>query len=309
MGKYHRVTYRDRCHISLYVDMKISKAEIARKLGIHRSTVYREVSRNGSRRGYSTERAQEKAAKRYLRCRKKKKVTASIKAKIVEYLEKGWSPEQIAGRFCLEGYLKISPQTIYRSLYKHRREIKLLRRFGRRGAGRRVQRRAKMRGKLRIGQRPEIVESRSRIGDWERDGMYGASRNQLLILVERKTRLVKLGYMGKGQSDWVQSMTQEILDSLGRPVHTITNGSEFSRGRQSKYPVYYCDPMQPHQRGTVENTIGLLRQYVKRDTDLRSFTSKDLSELENKLNDRPRKCLQFKTPSEVFFNKTVALVL
>lgn len=311
MQKYRRVAYEDRCHISSYLEIGISYQEIAERLKFHRSTIWREVKRNQSRLGYQTQSASQKAKERYRRCRRKKIITRDLKEKIVSWMKEGWSPEQIAGRFSKEQVVKVSRQTIYRSLLKRRLEVKYLRTFGKRGAGRRLQRRARAKGKLSIHARPSIVQDRKRLGDWERDGMYVSNRKQLLVMLDRKSRYIKLAKMEEGTSKFVNEKTQEVLKSLGRRVYTLTNdnGTEFSHSELMPYPVYYCDPFKPGQRGSIENGIGLLRQYVKRKTKIEEINKKELTNLENKLNFRPRKCLKFRTPHEVFYQTNVALVV
>lgn len=311
MQKYRRVTYEDRCHICSYLQVKIGVVEISRRLGFHKTTIYREIKRNKRGQDYEAGLATRKAYDRFKRCRRKKIIDYKLKEKIIKYMSKGWSPQQISGRFKKEGQELVSTQTIYRSILKHRYEYKLLRMFNKRGGGRRVEQKAKLEGKLMIQDRPSIVEQRKRLGDWERDGMYGANRNQLLVMLDRKSRLVKIANMGTGTSEKVEGLTQEILKGVGKKVYTITNdnGTEFRKGMTSKYKVYYCKPLRPDQRGSVENAIGLLRQYIKRKTDLTQLTPKDLLVLEDRLNHRPRKCLNFRTPHEVFYQHNVALVV
>jgi IS30 family transposase len=227
------------------------------------------------------------------------------------YLSFGWSPEQISGRLKREKNISLSYQTIYRNFPKRQRGRAYMRRFGKRGAGRLKQKRRSESKKVFIDKRPKIVEQRRRLGDWERDGMYGANRKQLLVFTERKSRFTKVKKMETGKSSKVKELTQSTLTQLGKRVFTVTNdnGSEFNDTALLPFKVYHCKAYKPQQRGTVENTIGLLRQYIKRSTDLDSLTNKDLFNLENKINFRPRKCLEYKTPFEVFFNKKVALVV
>lgn len=312
MRKYRRVAYEDRCHISALLQAEYTIVEVSTVLGFHKSTIYREVSRNGFRGVYKPAKALIKAAKRYRRCRKKKLISAELKEIIMVYFSFGWSPEQIAGRMKDEKRYSISYQTIYRKFNKETLGYKLLRKGNRRrSGGRSSQRRALRRSRVHISKRPTIVEQRKRIGDWERDGMYGANRQQLLIFTERKSRFIKIKKMGTGISKEVTKITQRTMDSLGKKVFTMTNdnGTEFNDSASLPFKTYHCEPNRPQQRGTVENTIGLLRQYIKRNTDLDSLTENDLQQVENRVNFRPRKCLNYKTPFEVFFKQKVALVL
>jgi IS30 family transposase len=311
MQKYRRVTYEDRCHISALLQAKYSVREITEVLGFHKSTIYRELKRNTVNKTYSPNRATELAARRFKFCRRKKLIDADLKDYLMGYLAFGWSPEQLSGRLRDEKKTSLSYQTIYRSFPKHKPGRSYMRRYRKRGAGRLRQLNTQSKKKVFIDQRPTIVEQRRRLGDWERDGMYGANRKQLLVFTDRKSRFTKIKYMGVGKSKEVKKITQDTLNGLGKRVFTVTNdnGTEFNDNASMPFKVFHCKPHKPHQRGTVENTIGLLRQYIKRNTDLERLTGKDLLNLENRINFRPRKCLGYKTPFEVFFNKKVALVV
>lgn len=308
MRKYRRVTYEDRCHITAYLQVELSLCEISRRLGFHKSTILREIRRNSGRLSYCPEQATKKAFERFKRCRRPKLMTSEAREKIRPYLSFGWSPEQISGRFKLEGSPLASRQTIYRGLPQKSPEKRLLRTFGRKGSGRRHQKKIRENRYLMVSERPSLVDQRKRIGDWERDGVYGANRKQLLVLIERKSRYTKLAKMFDITGEAVTNLTISTLKGLR--VHTMTNdnGPEFSDSASLPFLTYHCEPHKPQQRGAVENAIGLLRQYIKRKTNLEALSEKDLSDLENRLNFRPRKCLDYKTPYEVFYNTIVALV-
>jgi IS30 family transposase len=138
--------------------------------------------------------------------------------------------------------------------------------------------------------------------------MYCANRKLLLVCTDRKSRYTCITKLDNYTIKHATQRTSEILQ--GKPVHTLTNdnGPEFRDGPNMKVPVYFCDPMKPHQRGTVENTIGLLRQYIKRSTSHQALGQRRLKTIEDRLNHRPRRCLDYRTPYEVFYGKTVALV-
>jgi IS30 family transposase len=169
----------------------------------------------------------------------------------------------------------------------------------------------KQEGKTSIEQRPVESNKRLRLGDWERDCMYGARGERLLVCVDRKSRLTKITkVVGRTVRD-ITKLTNKLLQETKRKIHTITNdnGPEFRHPDGAIAPVYYCHPRRPQERGTVENTIGLIRQYIKRTTDLTLLTNQDIKHVEEVLNFRPRKCLDYKTPYEVFYGKSVALAL
>ena len=312
MRKYRRMTYEDRCHISALLQAKNTIVEISKLTGFHKATIYRELQRNSSRYFYGAEQATKKAAKRYRRCRRKKIITDEVKNMILVYMSFGWSPEQVSGRLRRENKIKVSRQTIYRKFYEGSVGWKLVRqRKRKRSGGRYTQRKKRRENRLTIHKRPKIVEQRKRIGDWERDGMYGANRQQLVVFTDRKSKYTKIRKMGTGKSKEVAVITSNLLSSLGKRVFSLTNdnGTEFNESASFPFKTYYCDPQKPQQRGTVENTIGLLRQYIKRNTDLEGLTATQLQDIENKINFRPRKGLDYKTPFEVFFKRKVALVM
>ena len=312
MRKYSRVSYEIRCQIDAFLQVKLSIPEIANMLGLHKSTIYREIKRNSIYGLYSPGTANKKSKDRYKQCRRKHKLTPEIQLKIENLLKNGWSPEQISGRLRIEFGDGPSHTTIYKFIYgkeKRRRGLKIyLRRFNKRGAGRYIQRRRFSKNGTSIHQRPKVANNRSRIGDWERDTMYTKNNVYVLVCTDRKSRFTKLSILRERNCKAVDKATNELLESTGRKSFTMTNdnGPDFKASKDLSVVTYFCDPMKPQQRGTVENTIGLLRQYIKRKTDIR--TIKNLKYYEDKINNRPRKVLNYKTPYEVYYNKKVALV-
>lgn len=309
MHCYRRVAYQDRCQIFALLQVNLSISEISKHLGFHKSTISREIKRN-SIRSYTPIKANRMARKRYKLCRKQPKIDFDLESKICDLLDKDWSPEQISGRLRIENMSDISHQTIYNYIRNKAEHLRIyLRRYDKRGAGRLRQRQRRKLTQLSIHQRPKIVETRQRFGDWERDGMYAASKEQLLVHVERKSRYSLIVRMPTINPQEVTKLTTNTLLKLGTKVHTMTNdnGAEFRDSKSLNYPTYHCTPGRPNQRGTVENTVGLLRQYIKRNTDIKLWTKEKVEQIQNKLNLRPRKCLDYKTPYEVLFKTTVAL--
>jgi len=303
------VSYAVRCQISAFLEINLSIPEIARRLGYHKSTIYREIKRNSLKnQSYEINRAQRWSDKRRLRCRKKKKLKGPLLEHVINKLKDDWSPEQISQRFKLEKVDTVSHETIYKFIRK-RKNRKYFRHFNRRGYSRYSQRKMKRISQLSIHQRPEIVNSRKRFGDWERDSMI-VSKDKILVCTERKSRFTRIEPYRKFDAEMISIKTLEMIKPLGRPVRTITNdnGPEFRGEQKHGIPVYYCDPRKPQQRGTVENTIGILRKRLTTKTDLSQLPKNGLKKIENALNLRPRKCLGFRTPYEVFFNTKVALV-
>lgn len=313
MARYRRVAFADRCQIRAYLASEIRVSVIAKELGFHRSTVHRELVRNRIQKGYRPVEAQKLAEQRKQSCRRKPILVGALERAVVAKIEQKWSPEQISGRFRRERVARVSHETIYRYL-RPRRELWIhLRRFNKRGPGRQAARKAFLRQDwmLSIRSRPAVINSRRRIGDWERDTMLGLDRKMVIVCTERKSRYTKLEIAKEPASVHLTGQTDALLKATWRPIYSITNdnGSEFKDALFFDVPVYYCDPRSPHQRGTVENSIGLLRQYIPKRADLKTYTPEEIHRIENAMNSRPRKILDYRTPHEVFFNQSVALAV
>lgn len=300
MDKYGRVSYETRCQIFALKKTKTPISTIAKIVGFHKSTIYRELSRNKGCRAYFPERAHRFAVARAKLRVRKPIIRAGLKRRITSRLKLGWSPEIIVGRLKEEHRVEMSHETIYRFLRKTPEYATRLKFYKRRGYGRYRQLMARPAWMIGIKKRPKIVESRTRFGDWERDTMYTKNRGFLLVCLERKSRLIKIAELKTHRAEEVSIMTSKLIHNAGRKVYTVTNdnGGEFRWKDPLGYKCFYCEPHRPHQRGSVENVIGLLRQYIKRDTDLRDV---DLKKIETQINSRPRKVLDFKTPYEVFY--------
>ena len=313
MACYRRVTYADRCQIHAFLQVKLGVQEIARSLGVDRSTIFREISRNGGKDSYCSQRAELRAIREQKSRRRPFVVSGDVEGQVIGLLFSYLSPEQISNRLALEKVAHVSHQTIYNYIYRDGRSGLgvCLRRFNRRGASRMRMKAHKQEGKIRIDKRPKASNLRSRIGDWERDCMYAANQQRLLACVDRKSRYTKLERVSGNKVRDVTRLTNRLLRKTQRKAHTITNdnGPEFRHPTGNIAQVYYCHPRRPQQRGTVENTIGLVRQFIKRKTNLNTFTQSDIQLIEDNLNFRPRKCLDYRTPYEVFYRKTVALAL
>ncbi len=171
-------------------------------------------------------------------------------------------------------------------------------------------------GRIGIARRPAVVARRGRLGDWEGDTLAGSRwRTGVLTLVERKSCLTHLGHLRNKSAPVTATAVTRCLRPLSASVRTLTvdNGQEFARHQiitaRLKTPVYFAEPYAPWQRGTVENVNGLLRQYFPRTLDFTTLTTQQLRNAEDRLNHRPRKCLGYRTPHEVFFNTTTRLVV
>ena len=311
MQRYQRVTYEVRCQIYAYLKTKMSMKEISKLTGYHKSTIYREIKRNKLSE-YHPLKAQELSRERFKGCCRKKVLSnESTKQKIEKYLSLGWSPEQISGRLRKEKALSISKQTIYNAIKSTLPEWKIkLRRNGKgSGRGRWYRRKVNPSWMKSIHDRPKSVLNRKQLGHWERDGMFGKNKRQVVVFLERKSRFIKLAKVEHPYCLTITSLMKKMVQEMPGKVLSLTNdrGNEFLDAEHFKIPVYYCDPQSPYQKGSVENAIGLLRQYLPKQVDLDQIDLEQIQNLEDLLNLRPRKCLDYKTPYEVLYGKSVAL--
>lgn len=323
MSHYKHLTLVEREKLLFFVGQGLRVSEIASLLGRSRSTVYRELKRNSSRKvGYLPVNAQKRYEKRRKQCRKRKRLEDPTLYELVKdrFLNHHWSPEQISGRLEAEdSHYRISYATIYRAIYAGMFDTPEQRRsVGNRGMKRRLRHKGKprknknpnrMTGKLlvehMIDERPETANARSRFGDWEADTVLGKRGKACLVtLVDRKSRYLRCMKVAACQSALVASAT--IMLMQGFPCKTITpdNGKEFAQFKDISegldgVPLYFAHPGRPWERGTNENTNGLLREYFPKRQDLSDITSEEIQHVEDELNNRPRKVLGFKTPAEI----------
>jgi IS30 family transposase len=299
-----------------------SFAAIARRLGRPTSTVSREVGRNGGRDGYRAWAAERRAREMARRPKERKlAVEGELRDVVIAGLRQRWSPKQISGRLVDEfpdrPEMRVSHETIYQSLFFQsrgvlRKELAAhlrsgrVRRQPRRGEGELGQPRGII-GMINISERPAEIEDRAVPGHWEGDLILGANcKSAIATLVERSTRYVLLARLA-GRHDAVTTR-DALITAIGKlPVElrrslTWDQGREMARHAEftiaTDVTVYFCDPRSPWQRGSNENTNGLLRQYFPKGTDLSKFTQDDLDAVARELNGRPRQTLAWKTPAE-----------
>jgi IS30 family transposase len=286
------------------------QSEIAREIGVHKSTVSREVRRNKGKRGYRPKQAQQLATNR--RDKVQPRITDRDWRMIEELICLDWSPEQIS-KYCLaEQELRISHEWIYQYIYRDKRgggklwkhlrcRKKRRKRYGS------YEKRGQIPNRRWIDDRPQVVEDRSRLGDWEADTIVGKGRKGAIVtLVDRKSRYLRMGLVGKRTKEAVKEMIISLLADF--PVHTITcdNGKEFTdhegiaNGLGAE--VYFAHPYASWERGTNENTNGLIRQYIPKNTEFNKISNEDIQFVENRLNTRPRKCLSFEPPVVILNN-------
>jgi IS30 family transposase len=315
----HRLSFVERERISRGVAAEESGREIARALGRSASTVCREIRAGGGRGRYRAIRA-ERRAQRSARRPKPTKLSAcpGLVVEVERGLLLGWSPQQISARLKVEfpddPGMRISHETIYLSLYVQgrgelRRQLTAhlrTQRSARKPHGR-VERRGRIADMVNISERPAEVADRAVPGHWEGDLIVGAhNRSAVATLVERQTRYVMLAYVGTDQR------TETVIEALkaqitGLPEHlkrslTWDQGHELSAHRRftvdTGVQVFFCDPRSPWQRGTNENTNGLLRQYLPKSTNLAVHDQAELDRIAAQLNGRPRQTLGWMNPGE-----------
>ena len=298
--------------------------EIARELGVSHSTVSRELRRNAGPDGrYDAARAERAARERAARPRAGKlEASPRLRAEVVRRLAMRWSPEQVSASlrrdFPGDEGMRVSHETIYRALYVQGRgslreelEVELVLRSGRRSRRRRRLPAGPGGGRTwvegaGIASRPPEADSRAVPGHWEGDLVVGSGgRSCLVTLVERSSRFCLLSRLGEHSSETVAGRLAEMVSSLPaalRRTLTWDQGCEMARWRDfagaTGFEVYFCDPRSPWQRGTNENTNGLLRQYFPKGTDFSLVTGAEVREAQDQLNGRPRKTLGWRTPAE-----------
>jgi len=310
METYTQLTQTQRYQISTLLKIGQMQTEIAKAIGVHKSTISREIRRNSGKRGYRPKQAHQIAMGR------QKKAKTKIKAEDWRMIEKlirlDWSPEQIREYCRSEQVLQISHEWIYQHIYHDKRKggnlwkhlrcrKKRKKRYGS------YEKRGQIPNRTSIEERPQVVRDRNRLGDWEADTIIGKGRKGAIVtLVDRKSRYLRMGLVSQRTKETVKEMIISLLEDF--PVHTITcdNGKEFTSheavAQALGAKVYFAHAYASWERGTNENTNGLIRQYFSKDTKFSELTHEDIEFVENRLNTRPRKCLSFATPMIILNN-------
>ena len=316
---YKQLTQGQRYQLQALLENGLSQQAIADSLGVDKSTVSRELTRNSRPDGYCPEAAEKRKTERKKNARKAKKTDDQHKQIIEKGLSLGWSPENISCRMKLELPEKaVSHTTIYR-LIEHDKAnggqlYRELPRFGksRWKGGKRKAGRSTIPDRKDITERPSIIEQRKRLGDWEGDTVYGQNAH-LVTLVDRKSRLTLIGKVNSKNAEVVSNKMIELLKRApGVKSITLDNGGEFAmHGVVSKAvnaEVYFAKPYASYQRGTNENTNGLIRREWPKKMAFGNLSEKDISNMEFMINSMPRKVLGGLTPLEVYTGKSVALI-
>jgi IS30 family transposase len=313
---YRHLTYEQRCQIDILKTRGDSPSETAKVLGVHRSTIIRELRRNSEGEAYKLEEAERKAQNRRKRP-SARKLSPNMIIIIEEKLKLSWSPEQISGWLKKQGEKHVSYETIYKYIWADKRKGGLLYKHLRH-SGKKYNRRSKgtsgrgcIPGRIDIKERPKIVEEKTRLGDWELDTIIGAEHQGAIVsMVDRATKLTKLAKVPQKKADEVRNALVKRLSPIRKFVHTLTadNGREFayhqSVSRALQADFFFATPYHSWERGLNEHTNGLIRQYFPKGTNFNHISEEEIEQVERLLNNRPRKVLNFETPMEAFFRMT-----
>ena len=316
---YRQLAREQRYQIYALMKAGQNQSQIAVVVGCHKSTISRELRRNCGQKGYRPYQADELAFDRQCDAYRSR-IAPQTWQQVELRLRQEWSPEQIAGRLKLEQQPTVSHECIYLYVYADKRRGGTLHRHLRSQKKQRKRyggyiRRGQIPNRTSIDQRPKIVASKGRFGDWEADTIVGARhKGGILSVVERKSKLTRLRKLATKGAAEMKDNAIVLLAPLANRVHTITvdNGKEFceheliAAGLQAR--LYFAHPYSSWERGLNENTNGLVRQYFPKKYEFAKITDQDLQQVEDLLNNRPRKTLGYRTPNEVFFKqRSVAL--
>jgi len=315
---YAQLTREQRYQIYALMKAGHNQSEIAVLVDCHKSTICRELQRNGGPKGYFPCHANKVARGRQRRCHGPR-ISAQTWEQVEMLLQQQFSPEQISGRLKLEKQPMVSHERIYRYIYADKRNGGTLHLHLRSQKAQRKRysgyiRRGQIPNRTSIEKRPQIVDAKRRFGDWEADTIIGARhRGAILSLTERKSKLLILGKLTSKGAAETKSESIKLLTPFRAKVHTITvdNGKEFCEheaiAAALQARIYFAHPYASWERGLNENTNGLVRQYFPKKYDFTKITIAELQDVAARLNNRPRKTLGYRTPWEVFFKQRCEL--
>ena len=311
---YRQITSGERYMLAALRTQGCNASEIARVLGRHPSSISREIRRNGCNDGaYRPSKADRRTRGRRSRSRRNRRFTGDDIRLVEGLLPHLWSPEQVAAWLKRHGMLSISHETIYQHIWRNKRRggrlYEYLRCAGKQRRKRygRYDSRGRLAGKRHISERPASVEQRSEIGHWEIDTVMGTgSKDCIVTLVERKTGYTLIGKLPDRSKHELTARAAWLIHKHTDRFQTITadNGTEFHDYKrieeQTGVCFYFANPHHSWERGTNENTNGLIRQYLPKGMSMNGVTQQDCSFIADSLNHRPRKRLGFRTPKECF---------
>ena len=312
MQKVH-LTPEQRYTISAMRKQGCTQKQIAQAIGKDKSVVSRELKRNANPKGrYSFEYAQDMACLRKERMKKPRKLHSWFKKEIIGMIEQDWSPQQIEGRLKMENKPFVSHETIYKiirkdkadggTLYKHTRQRLKHRK-------RPTDKKISIKNRVSIDQRPEIVNTKERFGDWEIDTIVGENnKGAIVTMVERKTAFMMMEKLKHGKNaKELSKVVTRLLTAYIQHVHTITgdNGTEFADhqtiAKSLKTKFFFTHPYASYEKGLIENTNKLIRQYIPKKTNFNKLNEQQIKNIQYKINNRPREKLNFYSPKEIFF--------
>ncbi len=310
MNKHLDSEQRYQIQIGLALNLAVSA--IAQGIGVHKSTVYRELDNNGGGAGYEARFAQQRADKRALNSRNAATIEDATWHGVEQYLMIEHSPEQIADK------LALSHESIYRYIYRNKKAggclhlfLRVHKPYRKRCSGSNRTRRGHTPNQRRIAERPAYIEDRAQVGHWEFDTIVGPNQaSSVLTGVERKSGLVLMALLADRSAATACAAMLSLLAPLAHRVKTVTtdNGREFALHERVDAAIgcksYFCDPYSSWQRGSNENANGLIRQYLPKKRDLSTVMQKEIDMILDRLNNRPRKRLGFKTPNQVFLQSS-----
>lgn len=318
---YKQLDFLKRCKIYAFWKAGYNQSQIAKEIGVHKSTISREFKRNitfvrtalGSWQ-YKTHYAQTYTDNRHRNKNKHRKFTPAVEKFVRKKLDEQWSPEQVCGYAKRHNLFSLCHEYIYRFILKDKKNggklylnlrhqnKKYRKRYGSN------HKRGPIKNRIFIDQRPAVVNAKERLGDWEIDTIIGKDRKEAVVsIVERKSKFTILRKVNNKTAQMVTDATINGLKKYKRLVYTITadNGSEFAYheliSKELNADFYFARPYASWERGLNENTNGLVRQFIKKGASLCDINDKSLYNIMTKLNNRPRKLLDYKTPNEIFY--------
>jgi len=306
---YAHITKDDRNEIFILLKKGYSHREIGSAFGKDHSSISREIKKNSVNGEYDPRKAQHKA---YVRRKYSKYQGMKVRKNpglisyIEEKMEKKWSPEQIAGRLKFKngGKTIISFKGIYKYLYSiYGQELcqyLAYKRVKRKKRKKVKSKREIIKDRIFIDQRPKVINQRKRFGDFEGDtlGVPISSKETIAGLIERQSRYLMAQKIP--QLKYAMDAFKDLLNPIPALSATFDNGVENTRYKELRIPTYFCHPYSSWEKGSIENAFGLLREYIPKKANVSNYTDEEISAIVEEINNTPRKCLEFKTPKEVF---------
>lgn len=311
--KYKHLTAADRSKMEVLLLKKYTMTEVAKTLGFHKSTISRELRKRKAPKGYFGEYAQLNYEEQRERCGRKKILSYSkYRNHVINRLSLGWSPETISGRLKFKrANWSICKETIYRFIYedsycKEEKIYQYLKHARRRRIKWKSRKSKKDRipNRVSIHQRPEIVVTKKEFGHWEGDSVIYPNKKSINTLNELKTGYVEFTKLDRKTAELTANSMIEVFKIHESKTVTVDNGSEFMEHERitevTGVKVYFADPYSSYQRGSNENSNGLLRRYLPKRTNIDKLTQEELDGIAEDLNNRPRKRLGYQTPAEAY---------